>query len=411
MPDLTRIRTLLDQRRPNHTLPRALYVDPDVHDFDLEAIFGHSWVMLGFEVELPAPGAYLSAMIGRSPVLVIRGRDGVLRGFHNSCRHRGAQLCEPGTGRRPRIVCPYHQWVYDLDGALLKADRMAPDFDPATHGLRPIQIETVAGSIYACLADDPPDFAPFRDAVGPLLEPHDLLNAKVAVTGTLVEAANWKLVMENARECYHCAVRHPELSRTFPVDRKSLTEDEERHITDAFAARMERMGLGVGPVEGAWWQAGRFPLNPGVVSLTMDGAPVVAKPLGAVGDGDVGSLRWALEPNSFAHALGDYVFFFSAMPTAPLETLVTAKWLVHKDAVEGVDYHPDRLAELWNRTNDQDRQLAELNQRGVNSVGYVPGPYSEEAESLVARFTDWYCTKARAFVDGAAAAKPDPRSR
>ena len=399
MPNLQTIRSLLDQRRPGHTLPRALYLDQDVYEFDLDAVFGQSWIMVGFEVELAGPGAYLSTVVGRSPVLVVRGRDGVLRGFHNSCRHRGAQICEIGSGRRPRLVCPYHQWAYDLDGSLVKADRMQASFDPAQHGLRPIHVETVAGSIYVSVADQPPDFAPFRDQVGPLLEPHDLRNAKVALEGTLVEAANWKLVMENARECYHCSVRHPELSRTFPVTRRSLSEDEERSITDAFADRMRDRGLGIGPVEGSWWQAGRFALNPGVVSMSMDGAPVVAKPLGAVGDGDVGSMRWALEPHSFAHALGDYVFFFSAMPTGPLETVVTAKWLVHKDAVEGVDYHADRLGELWNRTNDQDRQLAENNQRGVNSVGYVPGPYSEEAESLVMRFTDWYCNKARAYLD------------
>ncbi len=398
-PNLDRIRGLFDQRRPNHTLPRALYIDPEVYQFDLDAVFGRSWIMAGFEVEVAGPGAYLSVMVGESPVLVVRGRDGALRGFHNSCRHRGAQLCELGTGRRPRIVCPYHQWVYDLDGSLLKADRMGEAFDPGAHGLRPIHVETIAGTIYVCLAEDAPDFAPFREQFGPLLAPHDLANAKVAVTGTLVEAANWKLVMENARECYHCAVRHPELSRTFPIGRKSLTEDEERAVTDRFAERMATLGLGIGPVEGHWWQAGRFPLNPGVISMTMDGAPVVARTLGAVGNGDVGSLRWALEPHSFAHALGDYVFFFSAMPTGPLETVVTAKWLVHKDAVEGVDYDPEQLALLWNRTNDQDRQLAENNQRGVNSVGYVPGPYSEEAESLVARFTDWYCDKARAYLD------------
>ena len=140
-------------------------------------------------------------------------------------------------------------------------------------------------------------------------------------------------------------------------------------------------------------------LNDGVVSLTMDGSPAVKKTMGALGDGDVGSLRWALEPHSFCHALGDYVFMFSAMPVGPQQTVVTSKILVSKDAIEGDDFEVDRLAELWTTTNDQDRALAKNNQQGVNSIGYKPGPYSQDAEPLVLRFTDWYCTKARSFVE------------
>ncbi len=90
---------------------------------------------------------------------------------------------------------------------------------------------------------------------------------------------------------------------------------------------------------------------------------------------------------------------FSAMPTGPQETVVRSKWLVHQNAVEGVDYDLGRLTELWARTNDQDRQLVENNQRGVNSRGYVPGPYSELAETLVMRFTDWYCNRARSYIE------------
>jgi Rieske 2Fe-2S family protein len=110
--------------------------------------------------------------------------------------------------------------------------------------------------------------------------------------------------------------------------------------------------------------------------------------------GDIGSVRFAIEPNSFAHAVADHVFVFTADPSAPQETLVTCKWYVHKDAVEGVDYHLENLVSLWLTTNKQDIELVENNQRGVNSIGYVPGPYSEEAEALVGRFTDWYCQEA-----------------
>jgi Rieske 2Fe-2S family protein len=114
--------------------------------------------------------------------------------------------------------------------------------------------------------------------------------------------------------------------------------------------------------------------------------------------GDIGSLRWAVEPHAFCHAYGDHLFMFSAFPVAPDETIVVSKWLVHKDAVEGVDYDVERLAALWTKTNLQDRDLVENNQRGVNSLGYLPGPYSQDAESLAIGFVDWYCARARAYL-------------
>ncbi len=391
MTDLSRIRALLGQRRPGHALPQQFYTDPDIFAFDVDRIYGSSWIMVGFEAELPLPGSTLALTIGRSPVVVVRGRDDVLRAFHNSCRHRGAQICADGASKRPRLVCPYHQWAYDLEGKLVNAARMGDGFEPSEHGLLPIALRTLAGTVYVCLSETPPAFDNFQDALEPMLAPHELQRAKLAHEMTLVEKANWKLVMENARECYHCASNHPELAKTFPIMRRSLSADEQREITDAFAARMIEYGLPSGPAEGGWWQAGRFPLNPGTTSMTLDGQPCVKRTMGRVGNGDVGSLRIAIEPHCFTHVLGDYAIMFSAMPTAPEETVVTAKWLVSADAVEGVDYTVAGLTELWDRTNLQDRALAENNQRGVRSAGFRPGPYSPEAETLVLRFVDWYC--------------------
>jgi Rieske 2Fe-2S family protein len=401
MLNLTKMRSLLDARQPNHALPQGCYTDPEVFAFDLAAIHERNWILAGFEVELPEPGCTLALPIGRSSVLIVRDRTGGLRGFHNTCRHRGAQLCVAGHGQRSWIICPYHQWTYDLDGRLANAPRMPETFDRTLHGLRPVPVEAVAGSIYVCLSDDPPAFDSFRDQLAPLLAPHNLANAKLAFESTLVERANWKLVMENARECYHCVVRHPELSVTFPVKGRRSVQFADVERFDGFRARMGKVGLKVGPVEGEWWQAMRFPVNDGAITLSMDGKPACTKLMCDAAQGDIGTLRWSLEPHSFAHATCDAVFMFSAMPTGPEETIVTGKWLVHKDAVEGVDYDVERLAALWTTTNLQDLDLCENNQRGVNSLGYVPGPYCEEAEPLVMRFTDWYCAEARAYLERA----------
>lgn len=398
MSDYSRIRAELEARPPEHTLSQFLYNDPAVFAFDQKALFHRGWILVGFDVEFAETGSYQSLKIGGAPVLIIRGKDGVLRGFHNTCRHRGAELCAEGSGKSARLVCPYHQWTYDLTGKLLFAGRMGDGFDPSAHGLAPIHVETLEGTVYVCLAENPPDFAPYRAAVGPMLAVHDFRNARVAHQATLVERANWKLVMENARECYHCASRHPELAVTFPIFAKGNFETVSDHEA-AFERRMAELALPGAPVEGSWWQASRFPLNPGMVSMTMDGGRAVSKLMCPTGEGDIGSLRWAIEPHSFCHSTGDFTFFFTAIPVAPKETLVLGKWLVHKDAVEGVDYDLENLVKLWDTTNLEDRDLCELNQRGVDSPGYRPGPYSEVAEPLVRRFTNHYVAEALAYLN------------
>ncbi len=392
------LRDLLDDRRSGYSLPQPFYTDPDIFALDLEAVFDASWLMIGFLAELPKQGSYLALTIGRTPIVVLRDRADVIRGFFNSCRHRGAQICPDGAGRKARLVCPYHQWSYDLDGRLRHAGQMPADFKAGDHPLRPIHVEVVAGAIYVCLAETPPDFAPFRQTLEPFLAPAGLENAKLAHQYVLVEKGNWKLVMENARECYHCAVCHPELGTSFPVGITAEFSGEDSVRMRNYRARMAEHGLAVGPADGSWWQIARFPLKEGVISMSPDGAPLVKKPLMEVYGGDVGSLRFATEPNSFCHVLGDYAFLFSVYPVGPEETHVVGKWLVHKDAVEGVDYDIPSLIHIWDRTNLQDRDLVENNQRGVNGRGYVPGPYSPDGEHFVLRFTDWYCERIRAHI-------------
>jgi Rieske 2Fe-2S family protein len=166
----------------------------------------------------------------------------------------------------------------------------------------------------------------------------------------------------------------------------------------AFADTMAQHDLTADAIEGSWWQLARFALNKDVVTLSMTGQHVVKKLMLDLNDGYVGSMRLAVDPHCFMHATADHVFIFSAMPVSPTETHVFGKWYVHKDAIEGEDYEVEELIDLWTRTNLQDKELAENNQKGVNSPGFVPGPYSAEAESLALRFTDWYCDTAKAYL-------------
>jgi Rieske 2Fe-2S family protein len=394
-----KMRALFAERRRGFTLPQGLYLDPQAHEFDRRAIFERHWLQAGLVSQLSRPGDYLTLEVGDSSVIVLRNDQGGIAAFFNTCRHRGARLCREKSGHiSRRLVCPYHQWAYDLQGNLAQAPRMHPEFERAGIRLAAARVETVAGVIFVCLGENAPDFAPFRAALEPRLEPHDLIHAKVVHTVTLIERADWKLVMENARECYHCRAGHPELMRSFSDFTAPDVSGRAADWIAAYEARCEAQGLKSGSVVGPWYEVGRYPLTEGVVSYTMDGRPAVTKRLGRVGDGDVGVMWWALQPNGFNHVAGDYGFFFQALPTGPLETTVTGTWIVHEDAVEGVDYDLARLAEVWTATNDQDRALSENNQRGVESCAYTPGPYSQTSEQLVLRFTDWYCDAAGKYL-------------
>lgn len=397
--DKARISALAADRDDWHSLPQPFYSNAAIFEADLEAIFARNWIMLGFECEIAVPGSYLAQTIGRTPVMVTRTGDGEIVGLLNTCRHRGAQICPDGTGKVARLVCPYHQWTYQLDGRLIAARQMGPGFDTADYALRRVPVEVVAGCIYVCLSAEAPDFAPFRAALEPALSPHNLADGKVVHSETLAEQANWKLVMENGRECYHCAARHPELRNSFATDMGDGQSFYDRQTESDFMERMRDIGLGQPYAAGAWWQVGRIPMQPGVVSYAVDGQLLVKQRLTELAGGDVGSLRWAIEPNNFCHASGDCAIMVNAFPVSPTQTTVITKWLVHKDAVEDVDYQTSRLIEMWDQTNRQDRDLAENNQRGVLGLGYAPGPYSPEAERYVNDFVGWYVAQIVDWAD------------
>ncbi len=395
-----KIRELFADRRQGYSLPQGLYLDPEMHEFDLQAIFYRNWLQVGLESELSRPGDYLTVTIGHSSVIVLRNAAGSIGAFFNTCRHRGAQICRESHGHMGRMVCPYHQWSYDLSGRLIHTPSMQK-IDHHTHSLIPVRAEAVAGVIFICLAEDAPDFTPFRERLTTMLEPHNLRDARVVHTEIWIERADWKLTMQNARECYHCKAGHPQLLLSYSDFTGSDNSGDRQSRIAALDARCEARGLKTGWTTGAWYEIGRFPLLEGAVSYTTDGKPAVAKTLGAVGDGDVGVMWWGVQPNSFNHVVCDYGFFFQALPTAPQETTVTGKWIVHKDAVEGTDYERSRLIEVWKATNDQDRALVENNQRGMASIAYRPGPYSRITEQMTMRFDDWYCSAAEAYIGAA----------
>jgi Rieske 2Fe-2S family protein len=342
-------------------------------------------------------GDYLTVQIGEYPIVVVRGRDASLRAFHNSCRHRGSRICSAVHGSAPRLVCPYHQWTYQLDGRLIAARDMGAEFDKSQHGLKPVHCASVGGYIFVCLAKVAPDFDTIRKHIEPYFLPHNMHQTKVAFESTIIERANWKLVWENNRECYHCAVNHPELSRTFDED-PAITGVEgaagNPRITAKWA-HWESIGL---PSKfhisrSGQYRTARMPLVEGTVSFTMTGNAAVRRPLAdTVTEPDVGTCILFNYPSIWNHIMGDHASSFRMLPISPTETQLTTKWLVHKDAVEGVDYDLKTLTEVWLATNEADRRICQENQIGVMSPAYDPAPYSPVHENGVTQFVDWYAT-------------------
>ncbi len=382
-------------RRPYHSLPQALYCDPAALQADLEAIWYKDWIFAVSAAELPKAGAYATLQLGAYPVVIVKGSDGQIRAFHNVCRHRGQRLCSKSSGSTMKLVCPYHQWTYDLDGKLLWAREMGPDFKPAAHGLKSVHCAVAAGMVFICLAETAPDFSAVQQAADRYSAPHGMADLKVAFQSRIVENGNWKLVLENNRECYHCAGSHPSLCRTFNDDPNLIGGDDSLSspVGAAHVERCEAAGLPsrylLSPDD--QWRLVRIPFVGDAVSYTMDGKAAAPK-LPSMPFANAGSLLFFHYPNTWNHFLSDHVLNFRVLPISATETEVVTTWLVHKDAVEGRDYDLKRLTEVWEATNDEDRQVVEENQKGILSPAYEPGPYSPQQESGVAQFIDWYCT-------------------
>lgn len=212
------IDDLLSRRRPGHALEQPFYTSPELYQLDLDTIWYREWLFAIPACQLVKTGSYATLKIGAYNIVIVKGRDGEIRAFHNACRHRGSIVCKARDGQVAKLVCPYHQWTYDLDGKLVWANNMGPDFDPGQHGLRDVALRNLNGLIYICLAENPPDFDNFARQAAPYLAVHDLSEAKVAHSSSIIEKGNWKLVWENNRECYHCSGNHPALCRSFPLD-------------------------------------------------------------------------------------------------------------------------------------------------------------------------------------------------
>lgn len=393
-PQPDRLSRLATSRRPGHSLDQAFYVDQEIFDADVDRIFMRHWLFAGHVDRVSKTGDYFLFEFAGESLIIVRGTDDVVRAFYNVCRHRGSRICRDPSGQVRSLVCPYHRWTYRLDGGLAAAKHMPLTFDPGTVHLQPAHLRIVEGLIFVSFASSPPSLEAVERDVLPHLRPHELASARICHTARYEIRANWKLVVENSRECYHCPQAHPEYCRIMgfaaAVDSPRLAEEDEA-VTRECMAHWHAMGLETVAVEftdATRHHAIRMPFRRGCVSQSVDGQPV-APVMGALPQRDVGALAVVIYPTFWFEASSDYAMTQRFLPVAPDLTAVEMTWLVRADAREGVDFDVDRVTAFWKATAEQDRLICEDNQVGVRSRAYRPGPYSA-IEGEVEKFVRWY---------------------
>ena len=393
-----RIAALRGDYVPGGPLARAFYVDGDVLAAELDLIWRRHWLYAGHACELAKPGDWLTWNVGADAVVVVHGGDGTLRAFHNVCRHRGSRICSAEHGHGTALVCPYHAWTYDLEGRLKTATEREFGTPRSDLGLLPVALKNVGGLLFVALSDNAVPFDAAEAEIAPKMAHQGFGEAKLAKRLRYHVKANWKLVFENNRECYHCAHAHPEYtSGTYDVARLDPNQvplvDAETVKADA---RFRALGLdgaiAASAMTGDYWRCTRAPLMAGWRTQSLDGQPIgpLMGTMRARNAWSDGTLRCTVFQNFWQHASDDHAVATRLTPVDAATTQVDVSWFVHRDAVEARDYTLDRLLPFWQRTSEQDWTICEANQAGVASPAYRPGPYSKTRETNVQQFVDWY---------------------
>ena len=354
------------------TLPGSYYTDPAVFAQEQEHIFETMWFCVARSSELAKPGAFRTVEVGRESILVTRSRDNSVRAFFNVCRHRGAKLCTEETGEVKRAFqCPYHAWTYDLNGKLIAAPNLTkmPDVGRTEYGLVSVAVREWLGYVWFCLAENPPSFD--EDVLGAVvtrlgdlesIERYDIDNLEVGKRIVYDVKANWKLIIENFMECYHCATIHPELTEVLP------------EFADGYAAQYY---VGHGAEFGA-----------DIQGFTVDGSEGVDRIPGVSEDQDRRYYAITIQPQVFINLVPDHVIFHRMYPVAADRTIVECDWLYLPGVVEsGKDV--SRSVELFDRVNRQDFDACERTQPGMSSRLYAKGGVLVPSEHHIGAFHDW----------------------
>jgi phenylpropionate dioxygenase-like ring-hydroxylating dioxygenase large terminal subunit len=350
------------------TLPSSAYLSQETFERERERIFAREWFCAGREEALLAPGHFLKVDVAGESVLIVRTRSGELRGFYNVCRHRGSRIVmddpepSPGgsgaTGRfKGSMVCPYHGWTYGLAGEL----RLAP-FLTESDGLRraelslhPVAVEEWGGFVFVCLMPDAAgaERRTLASQLGPVVERtarYPLAELRTAHRITYEVAANWKCIVENFNECYHCGPVHPELCEVVPAFKRVGGADLD-------------------------WDRG-IPHREGATTFTFTGTTDRAPFPGLSQDERTRHKGELIYPNLMLSMSPDHVTVFTLWPNGPGRTVIDCDFLFHPKEMASLGFDPSDAVEFWDLVNRQDWRICESVQQGMSSRVFRFGYYA-----------------------------------
>ena len=336
-------------------LPPRVYHDPDVLTYELEEWFAKGWIFVGREEEIDLPGQYFLTQLCGENLIIVRDTDDTIRAFFNVCRHRGATLLEEERGRVPRIQCPYHAWVYDLDGTLHKPRHtdMLEDFNLDEFGLYPVNLATWQGFIYVNISNDAKPLLDVLDDMPAYFERYDLAGLRRARIIEYDVQANWKAIIENYSECYHCPGVHPQLNKITPYNLGEWIPSE-------------------GPWKGSW-----MPVTGEHDTLTMDGQLHGRKFIDGTTEDDHKKIYYFIAwPNMLISLHPDYLMTHRLIPLAPDRTYIACEWFFDPESIADPTFDPSDAIDFWDLTNRQDWHVCELQQKGTGSRAYTAGRFT-----------------------------------
>ena len=353
----------------NRTLPSAYYYDPAIFEQEKERIFYDSWVASARVEEIPNAGDYILREIGDQSIIAVRTRSGEIKAFYNVCRHRGNRICsaEKGRAKGSAFTCRYHGWTYDLDGELVATPNLGtpPSLNGDPLSLYPVAIALWEGFIFLNLSEAPEPFEPELGALADKLPKYNLTNLRIGHRNVYEINANWKLVLENNVECYHCPGVHPELCEIHPTFRNGV--------------------IGQEALDGA-------PLIEGAITYSDTGFG--ARPMiSTLSEGDAAKFRsLTIYPNFFLGLLPDQVFVFYKWPVSSTTSRLTVDWLFEESVVEAPGFDPSDTVGFLDRVLKQDYDICEQVQSAMRSRVHRQGVYSAQ-EHLPYKFNEWVLEK------------------
>jgi phenylpropionate dioxygenase-like ring-hydroxylating dioxygenase large terminal subunit len=396
------IADLAAHTRSGYSLDQRFYCDDEVFAADMREIVMRKWIVAGHVDQVRRKGDYFLFKVGQESIIIVRSDETTINAFYNVCRHRGSLICTEPQGRVTRLTCPYHAWSYGLDGALLAARLMPVDFAKEDNALQRAHVRVFHGFIFLNLSEqEPVDFdATFGD-LGRYLDFHGTADAKIAYARSYPTDANWKLVVENFVECYHCAPAHPEFVSMHPPQAlvafgagpsSGPAEAVNQYLPTlkAWEERAGALGRPIGTVDDGPESSHlrlllQRTIREGYESETQDGRPASSL-MGKRVAFDQGRMYLSFSPFTQLVATNDFAVLFRFTPRSTLATDVDLFWLVDGKAT---DVDVEKMIWGWDQTTKQDKVITENNQAGILSTRYRPGRYSEH-ERRVVTFQHWY---------------------